>query len=431
MRWYSASAFWLPLLAVYLSFASAQEPDPVVGGAVFNDPAGSETAQYAIYQQLARIIDRVPAGGYIELSWFEFGVKYTTDSVSKPNIPLRLVNAHRRGVDVRIILDNTEKDNGESNSVWPAYKTLSAELGTSPSEASFILLCPDKKGWIGKRAIGKDKNNYAYNHNKFLLASSIRLSDSTTTIPNIVFQSSGNLGEWDATTSWNNAITFSETAPFANYRRYFADLLKYHASSTGDDDYYRVGDSSDQFKTHFFPRKETNGDLDQASTDTIVAILNSVSCSYVGETDGLRHQTDIRIVMWSFRRVAVAEKLAALVRAGCWVDVVVAQGQISDSVKDALGKDNLGGKTMGLTECGVKWQGRNIRPHSKYMLIDGAYDDDQTPRVFTGSHNYAVTALRNADESLVRVRSPAMHEAYLRQNFYKVRDTCTGKIPPA
>ncbi|KAK3331301.1 hypothetical protein B0H66DRAFT_598786 [Apodospora peruviana] len=404
--------------------AQAAEPDPLIGAPVFNNPAGSESEQYTIYQQLARIIDRVPAGGYIEMSWFEFGVSYTTDTTNKPNIPARLVKAHQRGVNVRTILDNNVKDNGRSNDDWPAYKTLAPELGTSDSASSFIILCPNHKGCIAKRKIYDD--TYAYNHNKFLLASKIVLN-SGANVSNVVFQSSGNLGEWDAHTSWNNAVTWSEAASFANYHHYFGDQVSSRAGS-GNDNYYWVGDSANQFKTHFFPRKETNGDLNQASTDTIVSILNSVSCSYTGETDGKKHQTDVRIVMWSFSRVAVAEKLASLVRAGCWVDV--AYTNMNDGVKNALSSSNLGGKEMGLTKCAVAWQGRNLRPHSKYMLIDGAYDDDQIPRVFTGSHNYAISALRNADESLIRIRSPEVHEAYLRQNFYKVRDTCSGKIAP-
>jgi phosphatidylserine/phosphatidylglycerophosphate/cardiolipin synthase-like enzyme len=69
--------------------------------------------------------------------------------------------------------------------------------------------------------------------------------------------------------------------------------------------------------------------------------------------------------------------------------------------------------------------------HSKYMLIDGAYDDDQVPRVFTGSHNYSLTALRNADESMVRVRSASVHYAYQHDNFYKVRDFCRAHTKPA
>lgn len=407
------------------ALAQSVEPDPVIGAPVFNNPAGSETEQYAIYQQLARIIDRVPPDGYIEMSWFEFGVSYTTDTPSKPNIPARLIKAHQRGVDIRIILDNNEKDSGQSNQDWPAYKALSQQLGTTDTAQSFIVLCPNHKGCIAKRKIYSD--NYAYNHNKFLLASNITLT-SGSTIPAIVFQSSGNLGEWDATTSWNNALTWSEAASFANYHRYFADQRKFRTSTAGDDNYYSVGASVDQYKTHFFPRKETNGDLNQASTDTVVTILNSISCSYVGESDNKRHQTDIRIVMWSFNRVSVAKKLAELVRAGCWVDVVYTT--MNDAVTSALSGSNLGGKEMGLTKCAVPWQGRSLRPHSKYMLVDGAYDDDQIPRVFTGSHNYAVSALRNADESLVRVRSKAVHEAYLRGNFYGVRDVCSGKIQP-
>lgn len=38
---------------------TADEPDPVIGPPAFNDPAGSVDEQYAIFQQLARIIDRV------------------------------------------------------------------------------------------------------------------------------------------------------------------------------------------------------------------------------------------------------------------------------------------------------------------------------------------------------------------------------------
>lgn len=416
----------LPLLPVALlaftifSIGCAAEPDPVIGAPVFNNPAGAQVTQYTIFQQLARIIDRVPAGEYIEMSWFEFGADWTTDTESKPNIPTRLVNAFQRGVKVRIILDNNEKEDGNSNESWFPYKTLAPVLGTKASASSYVLLCPNKKGCIAKRKIYDD--TYAYNHNKMLLASKIMLNAGTF-VSNVVFQSSGNLGSWDAQTSWNNAVTWSEGASFANYHRYFGDLHNNY-NGAGNDNYYWVGDSADQYKTHFFPRKETNGDINQASTDTIVSILDSVKCSYVGETDGNLHQTDVRVVMWSFNRIAVANKLVDLVNDGCWVDVVYTN--MADSVKTKLSSQ---GSKLGLTACGVAYQGRNLRPHSKYMLIDGAYDDDQIPRVYTGSHNYSPSALRNADESLVRIRSADIHSAYLRENFYKIRDTCSGKTP--
>jgi hypothetical protein len=396
----------------------AAEPDPVLGKPVFNNPAGAEEEQYTIFQQLAQIIDRVPAGEYIELSWFQFRTEYTTDTASKPNIPLRLANAHQRGVEVRVVLDNNEEDGSSNSDLYP-YKTLAEELGTDDGAASYILLCQDTKGCIARRALG-DVN--AYNHNKFLIASAIELENAT--VSNVIFQSSGNLGEWDAHTAWNNAITWAEDkVSFDNYHKYFGDLRD-HRDGPGDDDYYWVGDGEGVYKTHFFPRKETNGDPNQASTDTVVSVLDAVTCSYKG-SDGKTHQTDVRVLMWIFTRRAVAEKLAALTRAGCWVDIAYAE--MSDAVSSAL--KNTGGKKMGLTMCAVDWEGRNLRPHSKYMLIDGAYDDDQIPRVYTGSHNFALSALRNADEALIRIRSAEIHEAYLKENFYKVRDTCSGKTP--
>lgn len=418
----SFATFAASLLLVNLPVFVSSEPNPVIGKPVFNHPPGSEAEQYAIFQQLARIIDRVPAGEYIEMSWWGFVADYTSDTATKPNLPQRLVKAHKRGVNVRIILDNNKNFQGKGNSQLYPYKTLSAVLGTKETASSFILVCPNAKGCIAKRKIYK--SSYAYNHNKFLLASRIVL-DGGATVSNVVFQSSGNLGTWDADTVWNDAITWTETASFKNYHKYFSDL-RANYRGPGNDSYYWVGDNSNTYQTHFFPRKETNGNLNQMSTDTIVNILSSVKCSYVGEKDGKKHQTNIRILMWAFTRVDIGEKLASLIRAGCWVDI--AYNNMSNDVAKAL--KNSGGKKVGLSKCAVPWQGRTMWPHCKYMLIEGAYDNDQVPRVFTGSHNYEMSALRNADESLVRIRSANIHSSYLNDHFYKIRDMCSGKTKP-
>jgi hypothetical protein len=388
---------------------------------VFNDPTGTESAQYAIFQQLAAIIDHVPAGETIQLSWFEFKTPDYVDTASKPNITTHLISAHQRGVNVRIILDNTTKNadgtaKTDRNAIMPPYLKLSAELGTNTTASSYITLCKADTGCIGKAKLGTAN---AYNHNKFLTASKVQLNDGSTK-QYVVFQSSGNIGTWDADTAFNNAITWSEQPSYNNYLTYFADLKRYGPLATGDNNYYWVGSTNDKYKTHYFPRQPTDGDNNQASTDTIVNVLDSVKCSYVGESDGLKHQTDVRIVMWSLTRIAVATKLAALVKAGCWVDVVYSV--TSDSALAAL--RNVGGKPIGLTACAVRYDGRTIKTHSKYMLIDGAYDDDQVPLVFMGSHNYSITALRSADETMVRIRDAGVHSAYLHGNFYKVRDFC-------
>jgi len=403
--------------------------DLVFDHPVFNDPT-TDTAQYAIFRQLAAVIDHVPAGETIQMSWFEFKTPDYADTASKPNITTHLISAHQRGVNVRIILDNTTtNDDGtaktDRNAIMPPYLKLSAELGTNTSASSYIMLCKADTGCIGKAKLGTAN---AYNHNKFLTASKVQLNDGTPK-QYVVFQSSGNIGTWDADTAFNNAITWSEQSSYNNYLTYFADLKRYGPLATGDNNYYRVGNTNDKYKTHYFPRQPTNGDNNQASTDTIVNVLDSVKCSYVGVDDGKTHQTDIRIAMWALTRVAVATKLADLVKAGCWVDVVYST--TSDSALAAL--KNVGGKPIGITACAVPLgnPNRTVKVHSKYMLIDGAYDDDQVPRVFTGSHNYALTSLRTADETMVRVRDLQTHSDYLHNNFYKVRDFCRGNTTAA
>ncbi|GIF05860.1 phospholipase D-like domain-containing protein [Actinoplanes siamensis] len=418
--------------AIAPSPAIAAEPDPAIGSAVFNNPSGSVSAQYAIFQQIARIIDRVPAGETIRMSWLDFtlpGAVGQADTAETPDLVERLKAAHQRGVNVQIILNYSSYDDAAGNRFYPGV-ALTAELGSNTSAPSFLMFCRDNAGCIAKRSV---YDVLAYNHNKFLLASKVVLN-SGAAVSNVTFQSSGNLTKWDADTAYNNSITWSEASSYTNYVNYFADLKKYGPSATGVDNYYKTGSTNDVYKTHFFPRMETDGNPGQTSTDTMISVLNSVTCSYKGTSDGLTHQTDIRVVIWGFTRTEVAKKLAALAKAGCWVDVVYAAGPssnpyayTSENVVNAL---KAGGANVGLHSCAVAYDGRTLKPHSKYLLIDGQYDDDQIPRVFTGSANLAFSSLRNADETIVRVRSAALHAQYL-SNFYKVRDTCSGKIPPS
>ncbi|MGI5145196.1 phospholipase D-like domain-containing protein [Plantactinospora sp. CA-294935] len=394
--------------------ASAAEPDPTMNDAVFNRPTGAATQQNAIFIQLARIIDRVPAGGEIQMSWFGFGVTDVTDSETTPDLPGRLLNAHQRGVRVKIILDH------EQVSQRP-YQRLLPVLGSNDTAGSYIVHCADKfpsadRGCIGTRRIDyTDSSVTAYNHNKFLIASSIVLNNGST-VSNVVFQGSANLGWWDANEAYNNGLTFSDATTYQAYRQYFADLRSYRYDSAGNNNYYWGTPTGTTYRAYFFPRRERSGQpVGDPATDTIVSVLDSVaSCSY--DDDGTRRQTDIRVNMFSFNRPEVARKLTALRNAGCWVDVVYSEANAG--VLNALGSN------VQLTRCNYNvGPGRDIRTHNKYMIIDGAYDDDIVPRVFTGSHNYNVSALRQADEAMLRVMGRGIHDDYLG-DFWHVRDTC-------
>ena len=394
--------------------ASAAEPDPTLNDAVFNQPTGSAAEQNTIFIQLARIIDRVPAGGEIQMSWFGFGVTDVTDSATTPDLPARLLNAYQRGVRVKIILDHEQV-------TQRPYQRLLPVLGSNDTAGSYIVHCADKfpsqdRGCIGTRTINyTDSSVTAYNHNKFLTASSIVLNNGST-VSNVVFQGSANLGWWDANEAYNNAVTFSDATTYQAYRTYFADLRSHRYSSTGDNNYYWGTPTGTTYRAYFFPRRERSGtSIHDAASDTIVSVLDSVrSCSY--DDAGTTRQTDVRVNMFSFNRPEIAKKLTSLRNAGCWVDVVYSEANAG--VLDALGSN------IQLTKCNYNVApGRDIRTHSKYMLIDGAYDDDIVPRVFTGSHNYNMSALRQADETLLRIMGRGIHDDYL-SNFWHVRDTC-------
>ena len=59
--------------------------------------------------------------------------------------------------------------------------------------------------------------------------------------------------------------------------------------------------------------------------------------------------------------------------------------------------------------------------HADFGWIPGR----QRGRVYTGSHNYAISSLRLADETLLRVTNESVHSAFLH-NFYVIRDTCAA-----
>src|SRR5690242_7532993 len=90
--------------------AHAAEPDPVLGGAVFNDPAGTIAQQNAIFQQTARLIDRVPAGAELRLAMFHFDPPKTADTAEAPDLTKRLIAAHQRNVAVKVVLDQQSRD---------------------------------------------------------------------------------------------------------------------------------------------------------------------------------------------------------------------------------------------------------------------------------------------------------------------------------
>ncbi len=341
-----------------------------------------------------------------------------------PRIADRLTAAFDRGVRVKLIVD-------AASASYPAYATVRSRVGTNDTAGSWAVVCNDrfpsqKRGCVGTRVITYSNGpTYAYNHNKFFLFSRLAFGDGTGA-SNVVWQSSSNLHQWYEIESYNDSVTFADKTAYDGYRRYFTDQRAYRYSSGGNNNYYWSTATGSTYRAFFFPRREVSGEdpVTGTATDTVDNVLDEVSCSYT-EPDGSRHPGRHPDRDVGFTRSGLAEKLAAKRRAGCWVDIVYNPDTMSARVKSAL---TFSGGPQ-LTPCKFNvGPGRDIRPHNKTMLIDGDYNGGITPRVYTGSHNYAIGSLRQADETLLRITSGAYHASFL-SNFYRIRDTCRSRTP--
>lgn len=396
--------------------ASAAPVKPVINGPVFNDPLGTPEQQEAIFTQLIQLINATPAGEQIRGSMYEFNDLAVANA---------LLAANSRGVDVKLIVDDSTYVGGNGAEYTnPAFQALKSGLGTNDSARSWISVCDDKfedadgVDDVSRGCLAVAPPGPAYAHNKFFIFSKIGPFDDGTSYSKVVFQTSSNLGDWYKVESFNDSVTFTDSAVYNGYATYHEMLRRGRSLAGGNNHAYFSTPSGSTYRAFFFPRGDSS--YYNPATDTIVGALNQLSCSYTG-ADGKKHQTDVRIVTHSFfgSRRQVADKLVQLHGQGCWIDILYAETDSAITSRlDAAGIQHR--------RCRIpNGPGIDVRPHNKEMLIDGAYDGDITPRVYTGSANMTGSSLRSADEAVVRIASASYHSKYL-STFYKIRAACGG-----
>ena len=98
----------------------------VTTDAVFSNPAAGDPS--AIVRQICNLVHQTPNNARIRIAHFvisgDVGMDFATE----------LVDAHRRGVDVQLVLDGWQVDN-------PAVDVLRAGLGTDESQRSWLHVC--------------------------------------------------------------------------------------------------------------------------------------------------------------------------------------------------------------------------------------------------------------------------------------------------
>ncbi|GAA0349048.1 phospholipase D-like domain-containing protein [Actinoallomurus spadix] len=341
-------------------------------GPVFNDPEGSSARQYAIVRQIEHNIDTAPRGSVIRVAVYSINLKDFAD---------RLIAAHKRGVYVKVLMDQHAK-----NAIW---KGLVAALGSkvsSKSASSYAALCYG--GCMSHYYSGGDP--VAWLHAKYYLFSGG--GRRTVTV------SSANPTDTQAEVAWNNSYTVvGNTGLYNAYVKYFTDMSKGATGAHKANYYWTYGSNP---KAYYWPKAK-------GGSDTILSSLKLVTCSKT-------YPTQVRIAMfeWTDNRLSLAKQVAAMASRGCRVTVLYTKSAVSSSVRSTLAKSKV--------DVRDSTQGRNGNgyaehyTHNKYLLIDGRYNGVSGRKiVFTGSANYTANALYHNDESDLKITSSAVYRAYL------------------
>ena len=346
-------------------------------GATFNNPLGSRAQQTVLMDQIIEAVNNVPAGSIIRFVAYSFDYDPMVTALS---------SAKDRGVQVRLLID--------SHAETDQIKRLRSKLGTGTSDGSYLRTC--KYSCMA--------NEPSFIHSKLYLFS------RTGGAKYVSMNSSANPAETGISKSWNNTYTTvgDKTLYDANVDN-FNDMLP---DKTNTDYYHTV--ESGNLKEYFFPRAGST-----KKSDTLYNILNDVSCPST---------IKLTTYFWTSARLYLAEKLTALQKAGCHVEVIYPDGSGDQNTVYAA-------VTAELRDGGIPtWNTRPVAGlyvHNKVILIDGTYQGVAGQKiVYATSQNLTMTSLRKSNEVMLRIPIPSVYNAY-SGNFDEIKRHSRQIIPTA
>ena len=435
-------------------------------GATFNTPApwGSRAGRERIVRHIGWAIDhtnRYTDGrqSTILISTFLLDRKRTVDA---------LVRACRRGVSVRVLLDQDIMSRPSKRLI----KTLNSDNVTDrngdgkPDRPPRTGPCDTKKHHHHKHGHGKDKNGKNGKHGKgehghkvghtsghdkgkdvFTdvqaersirhtmrkpltwgrdrsyvkkcqascrgirgnMHSKMYLFSRVRKVHDVVMVSSSNLNRGGMNLGWNDLWTMTNRPK--SYRAY----AHIHREMTNDRRAGRglVEVRNGPYLSRFFPMKGAGRHRDPTLRD-----LDRVRCR------GPLGHTSIHVSMFYWagtRGNYIASKLLNLARAGCRVSIIYGAPslKLAARLRAASGRHLI---RLYDSRWDVNGDGTvDSRTHAKYMLIRGRYGHDKKAwLVFTGSQNWVAGSLRRSDETTLRIESREAYGQYLH-NWRTIR----------
>ena len=339
---------------------------PETGGRVdFNDPHGSRRQQFALVRRINRAIGQAEAGATLRMAAY---------SLAMPSTTAALVEAHRRGVQVRVVVD-------DHSAHWGSVRVLREELGRTTSADSFVRVCRMScRGGRGNQ------------HAKFLTVSSSERGEG------VVLVGSVNLTGYNAQRQWNDLFTVADPAVHAQFAEAFDQMAADRPQGR-----LALPTTAGGFAADFSPYPGIS-----SRQDPLLHRLRSVRCTGAALTAGHEGRTVVRILMHAWngdRGIALARRVARLGRAGCDVKVLYGVGT-GRQVKRILASADVPTRDS-LHE--------RRRVHQKAMVLSGRIGGRTDANyVWTGSHNWSDRSLRN-DEVMLRVGGRDLVRDYLAQ----------------
>jgi PLD-like domain len=358
MRSAARALYASAILATITTVAAAC---PATASPVLNYPTGDSTAQHAIFKGIRAGINAATPGSELRLlnpamSW----------AVERP-----LVRAADRGVKVRVIMAGHAPG---YPGLTPAGQALADQLGYDTSASSWVRVC----------AHSCNAPSRGIMHAKMLLTSAPRL----TLLTSVDLLSPLSASEFDQ--------AYRTTAPdvYRHEKHWFATLVDQRAQSFPRDLH------GNGLVLSNFPRPESTPEDNWYSQ-----ALTPIQCQ---DARGKSTDTSVWLLtsLWSPMLTPLAHQVVQKSQDGCDVRVILNKLRTPREIVQIL------------TDGGVPFRYSNTgryHSHVKEIAVRGVYGGRRISTVLSGTLNPSISEMRYCDEAMVRVTSPSVYDAFVRQ----------------
>jgi phosphatidylserine/phosphatidylglycerophosphate/cardiolipin synthase-like enzyme len=363
--------------------AAAGRYDPP-SGVLFNNPLGTNAQKRAIFDHLRRSINSSPRNSKIRIATWNFKSPALTDA---------LVEAHRRGVSVRLTMSrgnaNAENPNPSFNRL---HRVLARHNGSRPS---------DMTSWA-RRCTSSCRGSSGIAHTKLFLFSKVGPAR------NVIMFGSANATDASAVYQWNDMFTLKERAGlWRSYEAIFNEMGRDKAVRTP---FRRFG--TKKYAAVIYPFSGRTA----PKTDLMLTELRRIKCSGA-KNAGVDGHTSIRIAQtgWTDERgMALAERVKTMWNRGCNIRVIYAM--MGTKIYHYL-RSPSGRGPVPLAHIVQDWNMDGIYDrylHMKSMAVSGVYGSNPSAHfTWNGSSNWTSKSLRS-DEELMKINGIRVRRQYAR-----------------